>query len=297
MTAGCRLLYETVFRSLEIVSDKRVLCRADTAEGDGLFRCRMVLAADGVHSVVARAAGLFGRRPQNTIVAVRGYYEDVACLRDGIELYLMPDFQPGYAWVIPLSRKVANIGMGIRSDACVHKRIRLHSALRRFVEGHPTLSRRTRQARALCPAQGWPISTYDGSRKLSAPHVLLVGEAAGLVDPLTGEGIFGALLSGQLAAAVVGEALQKDDYSAGSLAAYDRNCRASFKADYGSAAFLTGLLTHRFLGKLALWGLNRVEARSLIDPHYAAMIAGFFTATEPRRRFLTPRWIVRTLVG
>jgi flavin-dependent dehydrogenase len=219
-------------------------------------------------------------------------------LRNAIEIYFVPRFQPGYAWVIPLDRHRANIGVGIRADACIGNHIRIRKELRRFLRLHPALSRRMEGARETGALCGWPIATYSRTRKTCASHVLLLGDAAGLVDPLSGEGVFGAMQSAWIAARVTEEALHREEFSCAFLRRYEERCRRFFDADFRSAALMTGLLAHRSLGTpLALWGLKRVEKTCNLDPRYARVVAGFFTGMQPRKRFFKARWIWKTLFG
>ena len=140
------------------------------------------------------------------LLAVRRYYRGVEGLRNTVELYPLSRFQPGYAWVIPLSMDTANVGLGIRAAVCRRDRIRLQKELARFVAEHPVLSRRMEHAEAEGPTQGWPLTAYGSVRRLSGSHVLLLGDSGGFIDPLSGEGVFGAMQSARIAVDVAREA-------------------------------------------------------------------------------------------
>ncbi len=296
MEAGCRFFYGTRFQSFISRDGKAVLCKALSGGEDFVFRARLVLGADGVLSPTARAAGLFERRPGVMLLAVRRYYRGVEGLRNTVELYPLSRFQPGYAWVIPLSMDTANVGLGIRADVCRRDRIRLQKELARFVAEHPVLSRRMEHAEAEGPTQGWPLTAYGSVRRLSGSHVLLLGDSGGFIDPLSGEGIFGAMQSARIAVDVAREALLRESFGAGFLSGYDERCRRFFRDDFGSASFVTGFLAHRPIGKpLAMWALKQVEKNCVLDPDYARMIAGFFTGMVPRRRFLKLKWLAKTI--
>jgi geranylgeranyl reductase family protein len=294
--SGCRLLYGVKFHEFVAREETALICRASANGVDNVFRAKLVLGADGVQSATARAAGLFERRPEVMLLAVRGYYRNVQGLRNTIELYPLLNLQPGYAWVIPLSREVANIGLGVRADVCRRDRVRLQKKLVRFVSEHPDLSRRMRHATPEGPIQGWPLTSYGSVQRLSGSHVLFLGDAGGFIDPLSGEGVFGAMQSAWIAVDVVREALHGGTFTAGFLATYDERCRRFFRGDFGWAAIVSGFLAHPALGKpLAMWGLKKLEKNCLLDPNYAKMIAGFFTGIYPRKRFLKPQWLARTI--
>ena len=295
-SSGCRLLHGVKFREFAGREESALICRASADGADRQFRARLVLGADGVQSATARSAGLFQRRPEVMLLAVRGYYRNVQGLRNTIELYPLSNLQPGYAWVIPLSRDVANIGLGVRADVCSRDRVRLQKELVKFVSEHPDLAPRMEEATAEGPMQGWPLAAYGSVQRLSGSHVLFLGDAGGFIDPLSGEGIFGAMQSAWIAADVVREALRRKTFAAGFLATYDERCRRFFRSDFGWAAFVSGFLAHRALGKpLAMWALKQVEKNCVLDQDYARMIAGFFTGMYPRKRFLQPKWLARTI--
>jgi len=294
--AGCALLHGMRCRQFVEREDNAVVCRASTGVEDRLFRAKLVLAADGAWSTTARAAGLFERDAEVMILAVRGYYRGIEGLRNAIELYPLSRLQPGYAWVIPLSAHVANVGLGVRADVCGRDRLKLRGELLRFVSEHPGLSRRMKNARLEGTVQGWPLAAYGSVRRLSGAHVLLLGDAGAFVDPMSGEGVFGAMQSAWIAADVARDAIRRGVFTERFLAGYDDRCGRYFSADFGSAAVVTGLLAHPALGKpLAMWGLKQVEENCLMDPDYARMIAGFFTGMYPRRRFLKLKWLARTI--
>ena len=294
--SGCELLHGVKFHEFVGREENSLLCRASANGVDHLFQAKLVLGADGVQSPTARAAGLFERRPEVMLLAVRGYYRDVLGLRNTIELYPLPNLQPGYAWVIPLSEDLANIGLGVRADVCRRDRVRLQKELLKFVSEHRNLGPRMEKANPEGPVQGWPLTAYGSVQRLSGSNVLLLGDAGGFIDPLSGEGIFGAMQSAWIAVNVVREALDQGAFAAGFLATYDERCKRFFKGDFGSAAFVTDFLAHPTLGKpLAMWALKQVEKNCVLDQDYARMIAGFFTGTYPRKRFLKPKWLIKTI--
>ena len=195
-----------------------------------------------------------------------------------------------------MTTDLANVGLGVRADVCSRDRVRLQAELARFVSEHPGLSKRMRNAELEAPAQGWPLAAYGSVRRLSGARVLLLGDAGGFIDPISGEGVFGAMQSAWIAADVAREAMHKGVFTEGFLAGYDDRCRRYFHSDFGAAAFLTGLLAHPAFGKpVAMWGLKQVEKNCLMDPGYARMIAGFFTGMYPRKRFLKLKWLAKTI--
>jgi len=297
--AGCRVLYRTWFRGIEPGTRDFLSCLASSSGGtDRRFEARMLLGADGTGSRVARAASLRACEPRSRILAARAYFRNVAGLRDSIELYFLPRYFPGYAWVIPLGDGVANVGLGMRADACRRKRLRLPDEVARFVREHPALARRMRRAEPEGPARGWSIGGYQPGGSRTGRRVLLLGDAGGLADPLSGEGIYSALKSACLAMPFVLRAFETGDFSRGFLSGYDRALRAHFGGSYRYGMRLSSFPSDgRLLGPIVRWGLGRVENHALMDAGYARNVGGFFAGMVPGNRMMNARWFLRTLFG
>ena len=107
----------------------------------------------------------------------------------------------------------------------------------------------------LGPIRGHPLHTHLGATRTHAERVLVVGDAAGLVGPFTGEGIAAALRSGERAAEAAWDALDAGDFSTDQLAPYTRALEERYKADQRAARILraslkTPALLNRFIGNL-----------------------------------------------
>jgi menaquinone-9 beta-reductase len=158
-------------------------------EVDGSFTADVVVAADGAESVVRRALGIAPNRPHHTAIAIRGYAPDPMEAPDVQVIATTEQRWPAYAWSFPLGDGRANVGYGeLVSGGAT--RAGLLAGLDALLPGvEPTALR----------AHRLPLST--GRPRLPDGRVLLAGDAASLINPLTGEGIFYAVLSGALAGA------------------------------------------------------------------------------------------------
>jgi geranylgeranyl reductase family protein len=157
-------------------------------EVDGLT-AGVVVGADGAESVVRRALGIAPNRPRDTAIAIRGYAPDPVGAA-GVQVITTTEQRwPAYAWSFPLGDGRANVGYGELVAGGVTRR-GLLAGLDSLLPG---------AAPAAPRAHRLPLST--GRPRLPDGRVLLAGDAASLVNPLTGEGIFYAVLSGALAGA------------------------------------------------------------------------------------------------
>jgi geranylgeranyl reductase family protein len=161
----------------------------------------VVIGADGAESVVRRWLGVGPNGPDAIALAIRGYAPEPAGL-EGVQAILTTERRwPAYAWSFPLGNGLANVGYGELVSGGVN-RAGLLAGLDRLIPGVEP---------ADLKAHRLPLST--GRPRQPDGRVLLAGDAASLINPLTGEGIFYAVLSGALAGAAAG-------HGAGAGAAY-----------------------------------------------------------------------------
>jgi digeranylgeranylglycerophospholipid reductase len=189
-------------------------------------QARVVIAADGVESQVGRWAGLDTQLPLQDIMVCAQY------LMAGIDIdptctyfYLGHQWAPGgYAWIFPKGEGRANVGLGVQADIWqgVEGADKVLDFLTRFIEERPFLAR------------GYPVTLVAGNVPVALPPtslvtdgLLLVGDAARQVNPLTGGGIGNAMQAGKLAAETAAAAIAEGDLSASSLARYEQEWRST----------------------------------------------------------------------
>ncbi|HIC87997.1 MAG TPA: hypothetical protein EYP04_01125 [Anaerolineae bacterium] len=148
--------------------------------------------------------------PLHDIRAVRGYWRGVRGLGPRFEFIFAGEVAPGYAWIFPASSDTANIGVGLFDADGMRSRRPAH-LLERLLTSHPRVAARLQRAERVGPVRGYPLRTDFPSHPVHGHGWLLVGEAAGLVNPVTGEGIDLALESAELAAWAVDRALRAGD--------------------------------------------------------------------------------------
>jgi geranylgeranyl reductase family protein len=167
----------------------------------GLFSASYLVGADGAASVVRKAAGLRVRTNLNPAVEAELHPPDggIAAPLDRLALYDFGAVPGGYAWIFP-KRNHYSVGL-----CSTYPRVRAVTPLfHAFLQRHPLL-RTCRIERQ----RGWVIPLGTRGGRIATNRCLLAGDAAGCVDPLTGEGIALALESGALAAQVLMDVLER----------------------------------------------------------------------------------------
>lgn len=248
------LLEHAAARGAEVRGDVRVvdLLRQGAqvvgvrgADGTEL-RARLVVGADGLRSVVVRRLGLIRRSPRLRKLALTAHLRGVSGPPGRGELRVRGRTCLGIA---PVGAGLANAALVVPGGTHVGDRAAFFDGMLRefgIADGE-----RTDEVLATGPFD-WPV------RSAVADGALLVGDAAGYYDPFTGQGIFRALRSAELAAPVIGAALARGDTSARALAPYERARRRAFGA-----------------GEWLQHGVEAVVSRP----------RAFALATQPLRRF------------
>jgi menaquinone-9 beta-reductase len=209
-------------------------------------RGRVVVAADGRASVIAHRLGC--RHPHRLArMALVTYVDGVPDCRDVGEIFVDP---PDYAILNPLAPQRVNLSLVVPLAHGVPWRARLEDFFVARVKQLPHLARRLAGADRVAPIASLGPLAY----RVTPPReggVLFVGDAAGFYDPFTGEGIFTALRSAELAAETVVGALRAGDVSAAALSSYERGRRAAFADKARVTRVLQALIARRPLANLA----------------------------------------------
>ena len=167
----------------------RTLDRQDPAIlVDGVIRARTVIGADGAESVVRRQCGAAGPPAGTLAIALRGYAGADPWPGSEQRLVMASSHWPAYAWVFPVGDGTANVGYGELIRTTPPTRAELTERLHDLV---PDL--------APVPLRGHRLPLSPGRPDAGHGRVLLAGDAASLINPLSGEGIYYAVLSGFLA--------------------------------------------------------------------------------------------------
>jgi flavin-dependent dehydrogenase len=200
---------------------------------NGSFRAKMVIGADGMGGPTARSSHLYQSwDPHQVDYAIEAEVTvgqravlDFIGNREYFDIYFGVS-QAGYGWIFPKDDHLT-VGVGCR----LSKLRNAQELFSNFVKGIPELEGRDipKPKAHLIPLGG--IADVP----LAADRTLLAGDSAGFAEPLLGEGIYFAILGGQIAAEVAQEASRADRFDRKFLASYARRCRKEFGADFDVA--------------------------------------------------------------
>ncbi len=255
--------------------------QGDSAAGPWQLRTRLLLGADGSNSVVARA--LHGGPPsrQDRIIAVRAYFDDVEGPPSRGDVWFRSDTFPGYHWLFPTGGGSANLGVGMLVSTYPRSSLNLREMLQRLIAEDESLRDRLAGARMRGKVLGHPLTTYNPRLPLVGDRIMLLGDAAGLINPLNGEGIQYALHSARWAAEIATDRLASDRLDAPSLQGYQQRVQQSLGADLALSRLIVALIRNRDLNHAWLRALRSIAERAKTDPAYAHQVACVLTGLAP----------------
>ncbi len=259
------------------------------ADGPGTLSCRIVVGADGSHSIVARAAGV--ARPTRLPERVGLSYHLADPRPDGPHDARLRVFDGGYIGIAPVPGRRVNIG------------IVLGRSWRDRLARDGAVATADAIVAAVPPTEDDPATWRDGERcdhvagasplggrvtRRAGPGWFLVGDAVGFLDPFTGEGLHRALVSTELAAAAIRVALDRPTRASDTAAAYDRAMRRRF-----AAKDAVSWLVQAFLARPA--SFEYAARRLATRPDVRATMGLVMGDLVPASRGLDPRFLASLL--
>ncbi|HEV8081891.1 MAG TPA: NAD(P)/FAD-dependent oxidoreductase [Chitinophagaceae bacterium] len=280
-------------KSMERQADGKV--KVSFSQGDETYEVTapLIVGADGDKSQVRKNFLSSHSSSKAYCVGLRAYYHGVTGLHENhfIELHFLPEVLPGYFWIFPLPNGITNVGIGMMSDRIRKKKINLREEMLNAIKTNPNISHRFSNAKLLDKIQGWGLPMCMKRQPLSGDNFLLTGDAAGMIDPFTGEGIGNALYSGMLAAFAIDELLKADEYDAALIKEkYDDVLFKRIGNELKTSATLQRLCHYR-------WLFNFVVEKAHKSKTLNNTITSMFTGIDLRKQLRKPSFYARILLN
>ena len=246
---------------------QKMIVKTPKAEYEGM----VLIGADGYNSRVARALGV--REKSEPIPTLQ--YLVAGCKLDSIDeirIYLGNEIAPkGYAWLFPVSERIAELGLGVRGAPLKPYMDKLLQRFERELGSCQVIDNR-----------GAPVPVGGVIRRYIFDQAILIGDAAGMVIPLTGGGIHSSIAAGLAAGEVAGKASQEGGVSEKRLKEFD------VKYKPWLSRIRKSLIVLRLLEKLGDDELNEL-AKVLEDKDIIDLANGLNVARVAKKLLLHPK--------
>jgi digeranylgeranylglycerophospholipid reductase len=200
--SGAKIMMNTNVTGLLKERDKIKGLKANKFDEELEIEADIVVGADGVESKIGKWAGIDTTlKPEDLETCCQYTLTNVDCKDAYCDFYLGKQIAPGgYVWVFPKGKDVANVGIGLLaslSESGMAKKL-----LDDFISKDPRLK------------NGEPIRFLAGAVPVANPietvrdNLILIGDAARQVDPITGGGLTNCLEGGKIAGETIGRAIK-----------------------------------------------------------------------------------------
>ena len=220
--AGAKIMMNITATGLLKENDKIKGVKAKQFGEEFDIEADIIVGADGVESKVGQWGGIQTKlKPKDLETCAQYTLSNVECKDAYCDFYLGKEIAPGgYIWVFPKGKDVANVGIGVLaslSESGMAKKL-----LDKFIANDPRLK------------NGEPLRFLAGAVPVANPietvrdNLLLVGDAARHVDPITGGGITCCLEGGKIAGETIGRAIKEQQFDQETLSAYETSWKEAF---------------------------------------------------------------------
>ncbi len=220
--AGAKLMLKT--EAIDLLKEKEKIVGVKVKQFDDTFEIKadIVVGADGVESKVGKWAGINTTLKSYDLESCAQYtLTNIDCNNNYCDFYLGNKLAPGgYVWVFPKGKDEANVGIGVLGSLS-EKGMAL-KLLDKFIANHPELKK------------GQPVRLIAGAAPVAEPietvkdNLILVGDAARHVDPITGGGLTTSLEGGKIAGMTIGNAVIKQEFDKETLSTYETGWKKAF---------------------------------------------------------------------
>ena len=191
------------------------------------FKGRFVVDASGRDTFLASRLKLKQRNRRHESAAVFGHFTGAERLQGRAEGHISIFwFAKGWFWFIPLSDGTTSVGAVSRPETFKNRDGDMTALFKELIQSCPGLARRLRDATLTGPATGTGNYSY-AAETLSGPGYVMIGDAAGFIDPVFSTGVYLAMNSGFLAADAVETCLDRPEQAAAALKQFEEAVKSS----------------------------------------------------------------------
>ena len=219
------------------------------------YSAQVLVGADGAVSRVRKTFGVTSNKPKHTGIAVRAYADLEYQHHDRIIMSYSDDLKPGYGWVFPLGDGTANVGLGL--------------VLSEWRKTKPSLQKMLDSHIEYLHSKGIKISNIREDRvytlpgghipKIAQKRVALIGDAASMINPLSGEGIMYGLKAADILAESIAFPLSQMNLREADLVRYEKTFKKEIVPHFRSCYIARNALAVDSIGEAILGGAKRNE--------------------------------------
>ena len=263
---GVDLIQNTRFLDFHSTRASNQVRLKDTATGrDITLECKLLVGADGANSRVRRAANIKPNPAKQTGIAIRSYAKLPSHSLDRIILSFEDSVRPGYGWCFPFADGTVNVGVGMVISDYRKMRPDLKDLLQSYID---RLKEHDISLTDISHFSTYTLPHGGVLPRLVGERFALVGDAASMINPLSGEGIVYGLCASEILAGTIASRLSNPIDLRTGLRDYERRFRSEFRFHLWSNYAAHRLLRSRLWARMVIGGAS-------IDPKLQATAIDF----------------------
>jgi digeranylgeranylglycerophospholipid reductase len=223
---GAHILTNTKALGMKKIG-KKWLIKIESGKKINEIEAKIVIGADGIGCNVGKWAGLKNKWSKNEIAKCLEYNISNALVLEKNRFHILfaEEFQNGYGWIFPKSNSCANVGVGIHPEYNTKNAISF--LMTKYTGIDNIIKDISKEKYRISERRGGivPICGPKNYKEIISDGVILAGDSAAIVDPITAEGIEPAMLSGIAAGETAVKSIQANKWNKEFLRIYDRNWR------------------------------------------------------------------------
>jgi geranylgeranyl reductase family protein len=261
-------------------------------KGKAISNTKLLLFAAGANRKIIRQLDPSYPGQVEEGIGVRGYFENVtgADEKHAIEIHFLSELLPWYLWIFPFEDGSANVGLALPEYISIKKDLSLKELLFKLIETYPDLKSRFTASKLKGKIEAARLPYYNSHCKVAGDNYLLLGDAARLVDPFTGEGIGNAMASGHFASRVAQVCLEENDFSINQTGLYQKMIDSRLVPDLALGYKLQKLARNRLL-------MNLVIGRAFENEKTRQKLSEMLYNQDAKRKLKQPGFYIKLLLG
>ena len=260
------------------------------------IKAKIIVGADGSSSTVARLMHGAKNSDEFQLLGLRAYYENINGPTDRVDIYFTGESFPGIYWLFPKGENGANIGMAMVSATLPYKASQVRNMLASHISNNNFIKQRIGDGKIEGNIDGWMLKFFNAKSRIHGNRILLVGDAAGLVNPLSGDGIQYALLSARWASETLIDCVRKNNFTTKATVNFRKRVDKELGYDFALSNLLVQFARNKTLSALWMQILEVMISRCKEDKAYADIVAGIFEGTYPSYKALNTKFIINSIL-